>query len=411
MNKREFSAFNTELLEPVVPLLQKLLAGEILSAGELLVLEQWKNLSADNTVLYEKLQEPVQVQAMLQQWHAIERNREVNKARGMRMISDQSGNTAEPARVIRFWQRKAFRYAAAIIVLLGVGTYFRVTNNKKDQTLASNNKPATTVIAPGRNGAVLTLADGSQVVLDSLNNGVVAAQNGATVVLQNGQLSYDQTGATGAIAYNTISTPKGRQFRLVLPDGSKVWLNAASTVKYPTVFTGKERRVQLDGEAYFEVAKNVSMPFRISIGNETEVEVLGTSFNINSYKNEHAIRTTLIEGAVKLNAYDQQQTLKPGQQAVVTPSREMKVIGNVDVDKVMAWKNGLFNFDDATLEEVMRELERWYDIEVTYTKGIPATRFGGEINKQNTLQDVLQILEKSNVHFRLEEGRKLVVIP
>lgn len=407
MAKEDLPIINTELPDQVTPLLHKLLAGEVLSGEALLLLEEWKGRSPENKALFERLQTPDSIKEMLATWHGIEKNRELNKQRGMSRISDLANNTTEqPVHRVHFLRRGFFRYAAAVVVLLGVGGYLFTVNKNKDNKLAGTAE----VIAPGREGAILTLADGSKVVLDSIGNGVVANQSGVQVLLQNGQLAYD--GSSGEVVYNTISTPKGRQFRLLLPDGSKVWLNAASAVKYPTVFAGKERRVELEGEAYFEVTKNAEVPFKVVLRDATEVEVLGTSFNINSYHNEPVIRATLLEGSVRLNAYKRSETLKPGQQAVVKPSKEqMEVARKADLDQVMAWKNGLFNFDDASLEEVMRQLERWYDIEVTYAKDIPAIRFGGEINKQNTLQDVLQILEKSNVHFRLEESRKLVVIP
>lgn len=412
MAEEDFTNINTALPDRIAPLLQKLLAGELLSEEELQLLEEWKGRSAENRALFERIQHPSAVQEMFKTWHGIEKNRELNKQRGMSRVNDLVNHAAGVAPRVHFLRRKFFRYAAAAILLLCVGAYFLVIRKSADRQLADNHRPAD-IIAPGRNGAVLTLADGSKVVLDSMGNGVVANQSGVPVFLQNGQLAYGPTGSsTSTVAYNTVSTPKGRQFQLVLPDGSKVWLNAASAIKYPTVFTGKERRVKLEGEAYFEVAKNAEMPFKVTAGDATEIEVLGTSFNISSYKNETAISTTLLEGVVRLNAYRQTQTLKPGQQAEVLPSKaQLKAPVKADVDKVMAWKNGLFNFDDATLQEVMRQLERWYDIEVTYAKDIPAIRFGGEINKQNTLQDVLQILEQSNVHFRLEQGRKLVVIP
>ncbi|WP_295116533.1 FecR family protein [uncultured Chitinophaga sp.] len=402
----EFSNIDNEL----PGLLQKLLCGEALTEKEWQLLEDWKERSAANKALYNSLGDPAAVKQMLSTWHGIEKNSEFNKQRGMDRISELAGD--RPPIKIRLLQRPLVRYAAAGLLLLGTGAYLWQTNRGgKEGAISQRQAAVIAPIAPGKDGAVLTLADGSTVVLDSLGNGVVAQQGGAQVMLQNGQLAYAGS-ADGEVAYNTISTPKGRQFRLQLPDGTRVWLNAASSVRYPVTFSGNERRVQLEGEAYFEIAKNANMPFRVAVGDATEVEVLGTSFNIKAYKNESVIKTTLLDGAVRLNAYRQSQLLAPGQQAEVRPAAaQLSLTGHADLDKVMAWKNGLFNFDDATLGEVMRELERWYDIEVTYAKGIPAATFGGEINKQNTLQDVLQILEKSNVHFRLEQGRKLVVIP
>ncbi|SCC60840.1 FecR family protein [Chitinophaga costaii] len=414
MAEEDFSTFNMELLALVAPVLQKQLRGEMLSGEEWLLLEEWKNRSAANAALAERLENPAAVQDMLKTWHDIEKNRELNKQRGISKIKALAFDTINTNPAMRPLPRRLLRYAAAIIFLLGTGAFWWTFHKNNNQELGGNKPPGTAIIGPGHNGAILTLADGSKVVLDSMGNGVVATQYGAKVSLYNGQLAYDpvNSSATGSLIYNTVTTPKGREFRLQLPDGSKVWLNAASTVRYPTTFTDKERRVELEGEAYFEVAKNASRPFIVKLNDATAVEVLGTSFNINAYKNETAIKTTLLEGAVRLQAYQQVQTLTPGQQASISLARQqMKVISNVDIDHVMAWKNGLFDFNDASLEEVMRQLERWYDIEVIYEKGIPAIRFGGEINKKNSLQDVLQILESSNVHYRLEEGRKLVVVP
>jgi hypothetical protein len=273
-------------------------------------------------------------------------------------------------------------------------------------------------IAPGKNGAVLTLADGTQVVLDSLHNGVIANQKGGQVLLKEGKLAYEPDGS-GEVAYNTMTTPKGRQFQVTLPDGTKVWLNAASAVTYPTVFTGKERVVKVTGEVYFEVTKNVKMPFRVNVNNKAEIEVLGTHFNVNGYADESKISTTLLEGSVRVtvnSAIRPVVTLKPGQQAQITngisqaEGTGIKVIENADSEKILAWKNGLFNFNGASLQEVMRQLKRWYDIDVVYEKGIPNITFWGEITRGVSLNDLLIGLEKTGVHFRME-GRKLVVMP
>ena len=301
--------------------------------------------------------------------------------------------------------------------------------------MVSNSKPLPSEILPGREGAILTLANGLQVVLDSLGNGVIAAQYGSRVVLQNGQLAYDPTGeATGKMMYNTMTTPKGRQFSLVLPDGTKVWLNAASSLRYPTVFPGNERRVEVNGEAYFEVAKESARPFFVIINNKATVQVLGTSFNVNAYEDEASINTTLLEGSVKvavtpsagmlLPAVQSAVLLMPGQQAQIAPvsgrsantnrspgRAGIKLIKNADINKVMAWKNGAFNFDGVSLEEMMRQLERWYDIQVVYENGVPDIHFVGEMSRGVTLKGLIKGLEASEVHFRIEEGRRLVVMP
>lgn len=305
--------------------------------------------------------------------------------------------------------------AAAIIIIVGSLTYLNFFNNNKERSVSEYNAVSQHVdVDPGKDGAILTLSDGSKIVLDDLENGIIATQNGTKIILDEGILTYRINGSNpSATVYNTVSTPKGRQFHLQLPDGSKVWLNAASSLRYPTVFTGKERKVEITGEAYFEVARNTKMPFHVKLNNDTEVEVLGTHFNINSYENEGKINTTLLEGSVSIINGIEKKLLKPGQQAQITQQAGsgIKIISQVDIDKVMAWKNGVFNFTDASLEEVMRQLERWYDIEIVYQTEIPDLEFFGKMGRDLTLTKVLRGLEMSKVHFRIEEGRRLVVLP
>lgn len=331
-----------------------------------------------------------------------------------------------PVRRIPFMRRWGW-VAASVIALLGLGVYFLMIGQKNAPSVAVANKSEQ--ILPGKDGAILTLADGSVLVLDSLGNGVIATQNGAKVLLNNGQIVYSATAAAaaGSTAYNTITTPKGRQFTLVLPDGTKVWLNAASSLRYPTVFAGKERRVEVVGEAYFEVEKNPAMPFLVNVNKKAFIEVLGTHFNVNAYDNEQGINTTLLEGKVKVvltadpenvaSSDKPSVVLKPGQQATIgisasakTP-QEITVVDRADIDKVIAWKNGLFDFENTSLVEVMRQVERWYDIEVVYEKGIPDIRFGGKISRNLSLAGLLRSLEESEVNFRLEGNRKLIITP
>jgi ferric-dicitrate binding protein FerR (iron transport regulator) len=316
--------------------------------------------------------------------------------------------------------------AASVIILLGAGIFFWM--HSKSRVAPTATSPKVKDIAPGREGAVLTLADGSKVLLDSMHTGVISQQSGAAVVLKSGQLAYDATDRVpGEVAYNTLSTPKGRQFQLLLPDGTRVWLNSASSLRFPTVFAGKERRVEVWGEAYFEVAKNAHKPFLVTINTKAEVKVLGTHFNINAYDNEDKIKTTLLEGSVKITASQPlsalsatMAVLKPGQQAQLTQGkedglengksakREITVVNDVDVDKVMAWKNGLFNFEGMHLREVMKQLERWYDIDVAFEGDVPDIEFYGELSRNNTLNDVIEALKDVDVHFRVD-GRRLIV--
>lgn len=312
-----------------------------------------------------------------------------------------------------------WRYAAAIVLIIGVGGFFVWKNTDFGQRNTKELPVAMIDIDPGTTGAVLTLADGSTIILDSLQDGVIAKENGALAVLKAGELNYNAAGnASDAISYNTITTPKGRQFNLVLADGTKVWLNAGSSLKYPTVFKGNERRVVVSGEAYFEVAHNKTLPFFVNVENKAEVKVLGTHFNINAYTDEKSINTTLLEGSVLVKKYKSGKidnsagvVLKPGTQAQITEKETIKVVSNVETEQIVAWKNGIFNFDDIGLEDVMRQLERWYNIEVVYEKGVPDIVFWGKMERNLTLSTVLGILERSEVQFKIEEGRKLIVLP
>ena len=309
--------------------------------------------------------------------------------------------------------RQWWGLAAAVLLLLACGTYFLVQDKVKQQsskTIASIptlNKD----VLPGRQGAILTLSDGKKVLLDSLGNGIVANQNGTKIILKNGLLVYDKEGkSTGGMVYNTMSTPKGRQYQVRLPDGTQVWLNSESSITYPTLFAGNERKVEITGEAYFEVTKNPKMPFRVKMNGQAEVEVLGTHFNINAYTNEAAIKTTLLEGSVKITNGADKAMLEPGQQAQLNTANKIRIVKSVDIEKIMAWKNGLFNFEGADLDEVMRQLSRWYDIDVAYEKGIPDIEFVGEVSKNVSLSGVLEGLHGVGVHFHIE-GRRLVVLP
>ncbi|WP_126974501.1 FecR family protein [Gynurincola endophyticus] len=321
-----------------------------------------------------------------------------------------------PANVRRmYW----LRYAAAIVLIIGVGGFFIWKNTDFGSSDKQHLPVAMLDIDPGTTGAVLTLADGSTMILDSLQDGVIAKENGALAVLKAGELNYNVAGdASDATSFNTITTPKGRQFNLVLADGTKVWLNAGSSLKYPTVFKGNERRVTVSGEAYFEVAHNKALPFFVNVENKAEVKVLGTHFNINAYTDEKSINTTLLEGAVLVKKYKSGKidnnagvVLKPGTQAQITEKETIRVVSDVETEQIVAWKNGIFNFDDIGLEDVMRQLERWYNIEVVYEKGIPDIVFWGKMERNLTLSTVLGILERSEVQFKIEEGRKLIVLP
>ncbi|PSL26408.1 FecR family protein [Chitinophaga ginsengisoli] len=294
--------------------------------------------------------------------------------------------------------------AAAILFLLVSGTWFFMSRQQRHETmLAVDDK------APGTDKALLTLADGQVVTLDSAGKGQVVQGNTA-IQQQGGLLKYSAD--VHAAGFNTLSTPRGGQFRVVLPDGTAVWLNAATSLRYPTAFNGNERVVMLRGEAYFEVAKNTAKPFRVQIDEHTAVEVLGTHFNIHAYSDENQISTTLLEGKVvmtKSNATLRRVVLDPGQQAVA--DKEQLILSKqVNMDQVMAWKNGMFNFEGMDLPSVLRQLARWYDVEIVYEGKIPTRKFGGEMQRDLSLQQVLRILERMDVKCRIENGNRLIVM-
>ena len=314
-----------------------------------------------------------------------------------------------------------FRWVAAasvLLVLAGAAWWWKIADQQEQVVVVTPSD-----IAPGTSGAILTLADGTKVVLDSLGNGLVATQSGTKVELEDGRLTYLPTASgEGAPAYNTMSTPKGRQFQLKLPDGTMVWLNAASSIQYPIAFTNNERRVLVTGEAYFEVARNVNKPFIVEVNNLTEVEVLGTHFNINGYMDEGSTIATLLQGSVRVTpmlkeglAAVKGQVLRPGQQGIVkaTAGRAQLLVQDADIEKVMAWKNGYFNFEGATIREVMKQLERWYDITVVYENGVPDVMFFGEMSRNVNLAELISALQdmKLGVNIRLDSGRRLILSP
>lgn len=305
------------------------------------------------------------------------------------------------------------RMAAAAVfalALAGVGYWWFVLKMPLKNEVAQANVPDKNIpIPPGSNKAVLKLGNGTEVMLDSLTEGMLLQQGQAKIIKSgNGQVSYKITGTTPAeIVYNTITTPRGGQYQLTLADGTKVWLNASSSLRYPSNFSGKERRVELTGEGYFEVARKESMPFHVKV-NSIDVEVLGTHFNINSYKDESVIRTTLLEGSVKVTSGKQASRLKPGQEASVITNGDIKLQDDVNTEEVIAWKNGMFQFKAADIETVLRQAARWYDIQIEYKGGISA-RFSGQISRSANAEQLFKILELTNkVRFEIH-GKNIVV--
>ncbi|WCT10702.1 FecR family protein [Mucilaginibacter jinjuensis] len=333
------------------------------------------------------------------------------KQRAYRELYNYINNTrpSAPAKI----KKLPFRWlAAAVLLLVGsIGIYYHYKTSSTEQVVKNNLKND---IAPGGNKAILKLADGSNLVLDDAKNGQVAKQGEVLVEKKHsGLLSYltnNTTPGIAAVTYNTITTPRGGQYNVILADGTQVWLNAASSLKFPTSFTGKERNVELTGEAYFEVAKNKTMPFHVTTVGQT-IEVLGTHFNVNAYADEAAIKTTLLEGSVKVSGGNAQAIIKPGEQAslnvsVVNPA--ITVTDGIDTDEVMAWKNGSFYFNNADIQTVMRQISRWYNVDIEYAGKIPEDHFTGKFSRNMTASNALKVLEFTGVNFKIE-GRKIIV--
>lgn len=320
-------------------------------------------------------------------------------------VPEKEEISSVPLRRVHFlWK---WGWAAASVLLLATGVYFWSFQKATVPQTASDIN-----IAPGKQGAILTLSDGSEVMLDSLGNGVVALQNGTQVVLQNGHLSYDRSGDnSGQMAYNTMKTPRGRQFSVMLPDGTTAWLNAASSIRYPTIFNGKDRKVEVTGEVYFEVAADAEQPFIVEIKDKMSVEVLGTRFNVNTYEDNDVIKTTLLQGSVRVKAASGSQLLlKPSQQALLQDNGVLDLDPHPDTEQVMAWKNGIFYFVDADLRQIMLQFSRWYDVDIKYEPGVKTQYFSGKIQRDIGLAEVLSVLEMSNVNCRIE-GRTIIVSP
>jgi transmembrane sensor len=332
---------------------------------------------------------------------------------------------------IPLWRRPVFRWAAAAVVVfsLGVAAYWFLNNNKPAGT---GGAVATTTMqdvpAPQSNRATITLANGQTVYLDSAGNGSLATQGNVQVVkLADGQIAYK--GSANELVYNTLTNPKGsRVIDMTLSDGSRIWLNAGSSITYPVTFVGNERNVEIKGEVYFEVAHNASKPFRVR-HNDMEVKVLGTHFNMNAYEDEPEVKVTLLEGSVKVQQSaigpapkreqlakdnDYAAVLKPGEQAVLavkSPRHDghaLTIHHSPNLEQVMAWKNGLFSFTGADLSTVMRQLSRWYDIQVKYEGQIPTRKFSGEITHDLTLSQLMNGLQSLGIKFKIE-GRTMIV--
>ncbi len=403
------------MINRISELIIKHLNGE-LTPEEQAELNEWLGDSEKDKKFFEQFSDKNYVSGELDSLYAYDEEKNWEKL--IRKYPVQSAPVVPIVKRTGWWKYMAA--AAIIIIIIGAGGYLAFFN-KQSQSEQVQIEPQQqrfkNDIKPGQEGAILTLGDGSKVILDSAQNGTLAQQGNVILIKRDGQLNYEGTGSS-EISYNTMTTPRGRQYSVMLADGSKVWLNAASSITYPTAFKGNERKVIISGEAYFEIAHNANMPFIVEKG-DMNVKVLGTHFNVNAYDDELTIRTTLIEGSVQVGrsglptpglptGQAGSRFLTPGQQAQVDRSNEISVV-NADLEEVIAWKNGYFNFRNSTIESIMRQVERWYDVDVEY-EGKPARLFNGEVPRSVNASTLFRILESTGwVHFKID-GKKVTVM-
>lgn len=311
--------------------------------------------------------------------------------------------TKKQKATVRSFNVSRWAIAASIIFAVALGGYFFLYNKKDGHRPIVQISETNDVKPPSTNRGMITLANGRTISIDSITTGMLAQQSNVTLTkTADGKIIY--SGNTSEVVYNTLTNPRGSKIiDMTLSDGSHVWLNAGSSVTYPIAFAGNERKVSITGEAYFEVTHSSTKPFKVSKGN-MEIAVLGTHFNVNAYDDEAAIKVTLLEGSVKVNNF----LIKPGQQAQVTD--EIKVINTADLEQVMAWKNGNFKFSRTDLKIIMREIGRWYDVEVSYEGNIPVQLYNVGVPRTANVSEVLKGLEYTGAHFSVE-GKKIIVRP
>lgn len=316
------------------------------------------------------------------------------------------------------WPRRLTAAAAILMLLIGAVWYlFSSRSNPHPVALRPSPRNIPVDIRPGGNKAVLTLANGATIVLDSVSKGIIGRQGNMKIEKQDkGQVAYTSgsqgADANDAMSFNTITTPRGGQYQVTLSDGTKVWLNASSSIRFPVAFIGKERYVEITGEVYFEVAKDPAATFRVRASG-SEMTVLGTSFNVNAYSDEPVVRTTLLEGKVAVSAYPTRpgstpQYLLPGQQSVLGRTGNLHIVDHADIEEVMAWRYGRFQFKSSELQSVMRQIARWYDVDIEYESPI-SLHFTGQITRNVNVSKVLEQLELTGEVRTRIEGRKIIV--
>lgn len=370
-----------------------------LTPAEQLELNAWLDADPANQMVYERLREGDAQQSAIDFMNSLSVDAAWNKVKTASELSQSAPVVLDS---VRF--RKRFAWAAAAAVVL-VASFF-IVKTRMDQPVQSSVPPVE--ISPGTTKATLTLADGKIISLDGTANGDIASEGNVRVIKINGTLQYNRSNDDAEISYHTIQTPRGGKYQLVLADGTVVWLNAASSLRFPVAFKGTDRQVELTGEAYFEV-KRGEKPFRVSLQSGSEIDVKGTAFNVNAYDDEALMKATLLEGKINFLMQGKTLALVPGQQIRVdNKAFGVQVVNDVDTDEEIAWKNDLFIFKGAEVTSIMREISRWYDIDVVYRGKINPETFSGIVSRKSNLSQVLKIMEEGGVRFEIE-GRKIVV--
>lgn len=329
-----------------------------------------------------------------------------DKEKLYKAVTESVDEQPAPVRRLRWWRVAAAAVFIGMVITAGLLFFNRDSQPSKPEI--ADGSDAAEKVKPGTDKAVLTLSNGQQIILDSSATGTISQQGNVKVINLNGQLAYEgeKNGATAEMLYNTVTTANANQYQLVLRDGTKVWLNAASSVRFPTDFIGSTRMVEITGEAYFEIAHDKAKPFHVKV-NGTDIEVLGTRFNVNAYTDEASIKTSLLEGSVKITTGNKSNMLAPGQEANVTSSGDLSIrSGNVDMS--VAWVKGYFQFDQAPLPVIMRQIGRWYDLDIKYEGAVPDRIFKGKIQRSLPLSSILNLLRKGDIQFRVE-GKTLVI--
>jgi len=375
-------------------LLIKSLTGEI-TASEDLELKQWMQQSDANRKVADEFLKNDSFKEGLSDLM----KKETIWERIQEQINLRSG------KVIRVNWYKRIAIAASVFLVLGLSAYlafFQKSDGNKGKEVTK-----TTDINPGGYKARLILSDGRSIILDSAASGELAQQGNTSILNKNNQLVYESTGQVGSDEYNTLATGRAEMYSLTMTDGTKIWLNSESSIYFPVAFNDKERRIEVTGEVYIQVAKNPSKPFIVSV-NGMEVLAMGTEFNINSYKDEDDISTTLVEGTVKVSKGGINTILKPGQQTKLIRNGQFTPPASINIDEITGWRNGWFHFESADLKTILRQFARWYNVEVVYEGPVKNRKFFGIVKRSSSLSTVLEMLQDNDIIFKIE-GKKLIV--